>query len=308
MFRIPLGDWVEAIVEFITNTFQGVFDVIRTVFGGFYDALDWVLTSPPFWIVIILVVALGIYARGWVFGVGAGLGLLLIASMDQWGNAMDTLALTLVAAILALVISIPVGIWAARSPAVSATVKPILDFLQTMPAFVYLIPAIILFHVGVVPGIVATIVFALAPGVRLTELGIRGVDREIVEAGHAFGSSPGRILRQIQLPLALPTIMAGVNQVIMLSLSMVVIASMVGAEGLGLDIVRALQSIDVGLGAEAGVAVVILAILLDRLTATLGGKRRGWPTRRTTTASTGIVPVEQGSTEPQPVDAMPPVA
>jgi ABC-type proline/glycine betaine transport system permease subunit len=307
-FRIPLGTWVEAIVDFITNTFQGVFDVIRTVFGGFYEGLDWILGTPPFWVVIIVIVALGVYARGWLFGAGTAVGLLLIASMAQWDNAMHTLALTLVAAILALLISIPVGIWAARFPAVSATVKPILDFLQTMPAFVYLIPAIILFHVGVVPGIVATIVFALAPGVRLTELGIRGVDKEIVEAGHAFGSSPGRILRQIQLPLALPTIMAGVNQVIMLSLSMVVIASMVGAEGLGLDIVRALQSIDVGLGAEAGIAVVILAILLDRLTATLGGKRLGWPASRTMTASAGSAPAEQDSTELQPVDAMPPVS
>jgi ABC-type proline/glycine betaine transport system permease subunit len=308
MFRIPLGTWVEAIVDFITNTFQGVFDVIRTVFGGFYEGLDWILGTPPFWVVIIVIVALGVYARGWLYGAGTAVGLLLIASMAQWDNAMHTLALTLVAAVLALLISIPVGIWAARSAAVSAAVKPILDFLQTMPAFVYLIPAIILFHVGVVPGIVATIVFALAPGVRLTELGIRGVDKEIVEAGHAFGSSPGRILRQIQLPLALPTIMAGVNQVIMLSLSMVVIASMVGAEGLGLDIVRALQSIDVGLGAEAGIAVVILAILLDRLTATLGGKRRGWPASRAKTVSTGSAPVEQGSTELQPVDAMPPVS
>src|SRR5690606_9707486 len=147
---------------------------------------------------------------------------------------------------------------------------PVLDFLQTMPAFVYLIPAIILFRVGVVPGIVATIAFAMAPGVRLTELGIRGVDKEVVEAGYAFGASPRRILFQIQLPLAKPSIMAGINQVIMLSLSMVVIASMVGASGLGRPIIQALSRIDVGLGAEAGLAVVILAIMLDRLTASLG--------------------------------------
>jgi ABC-type proline/glycine betaine transport system permease subunit len=307
MFRIPFGTWVENLVEFITEAFGGLFDVIRAVFGGLYDAVDWVFTAPPFWIVITVVIALGIYARGWVFGIAAGAGLFFISSMNQWDNAMNTLALTIVAAVLALVISIPIGIWAARSRAVSATVKPILDFLQTMPAFVYLIPAIILFHVGVVPGIVATIAFSLAPGVRLTELGIRGVDKEIVEAGHAFGSSPGRILRQIQLPLAMPTIMAGVNQVIMLSLSMVVIASMVGAEGLGLDIVRALQSIDVGLGAEAGVAVVILAIVLDRLTATLGGKRRGWPASPTRKSSIGSSRIDPRSTEPQPVDAMPTV-
>lgn len=305
MFRIPFGTWVEAFVDFITNTFGGVFDVIRAVFGGMYEAVDWLFTAPPFWVIIILIVALGIYARGWLFGLGAGVGLYFISAMSQWNNAMDTLALTIVAALLALVISIPIGIWAARSRTVSTVVKPVLDFLQTMPAFVYLIPAIILFHVGVVPGIVATIAFSLAPGVRLTELGIRGVDKEIVEAGHAFGSSPGRILRQIQLPLAMPTIMAGVNQVIMLSLSMVVIASMVGAEGLGLDIVRALQSIDVGLGAEAGVAVVILAILLDRLTATLGGKRRGWPAAPKRKTSTGSSPVDPSSTEPKPVEAIP---
>lgn len=187
---------------------------------------------------------------------------------------MDTLALTLVAAFIAVLISVPLGIWAARSDTVSRIVKPILDFLQTMPAFVYLIPALILFRIGVVPGIVATIAFAMAPGVRLTELGIRGVDKEVVEAGHAFGASPRRILGQIQLPLALPTIMAGVNQVIMLSLSMVVIASMVGAPGLGKPIIQSLSRITVGLGFEAGFAVVILAIVLDRLTAALGNSRK----------------------------------
>jgi glycine betaine/proline transport system substrate-binding protein len=272
-FRIPVGEWATALVDFVTVTFGGVFDVIRAIFGGFYDAIDFALTAPPFWLVILLFVALAVWARGWIFGGGTAVGLLLIAGLDQWANAMDTLALTLVAASIAIAISIPIGIWAARSRTASAVVRPVLDFLQTMPAFVYLIPAIILFRVGVVPGIVATIAFALAPGVRLTELGIRGVDREVIEAGQAFGASPGRILRQIQLPLAKPTIMAGVNQVIMLSLSMVVIASMVGAGGLGADIVQALSRIDVGLGAEAGLAVVILAILLDRITASLGTGR-----------------------------------
>jgi len=166
----------------------------------------------------------------------------------------------------------------------------VLDFMQTTPAFVYLIPALLLFRVGVVPGIVATIVFAMAPGVRLTELGIRGVPSEVVEAGAAFGSSPWRILRQIQLPLAKASIMAGVNQVIMLSLSMVVIAGMVGAGGLGEQIVASLNRIDVGLGAEAGLSVVVLAILLDRLTAAFGGDSgrasRLWKRKRTTAATT----------------------
>lgn len=274
-FRIPVGDWVNSIVNFITANFGGFFDVVRAIFGGLYNALDWALATPPFWVILLVLIALSVYAKGWVFGGGAALGLLLIAGLNQWTNAMDTLALTLVAAFIAVVISIPIGIWAARSNTVSSIIKPVLDFLQTMPAFVYLIPAIILFGIGVVPGIVATIAFAMAPGVRFTELGIRGVDREVIEAGHAFGSSPGRILRQIQLPLARPTIMAGINQVIMLSLSMVVISSMVGAGGLGGDIVQALSRIDVGLGAEAGLSVVILAILLDRLTASLGVSRSG---------------------------------
>jgi ABC-type proline/glycine betaine transport system permease subunit len=162
----------------------------------------------------------------------------------------------------------------------------VLDFLQTMPAFVYLIPAMLIFGVGPVPGMVATIVFALAPGVRLTELGIRGVDPEIVEAGHAFGASPGRILRQIQLPLALPSIMAGVNQVIMLSLSMVVIAGMVGAGGLGGQVVQSLSRIDIGLGVEAGLSVVILAMILDRVTSGFSTPRPR-PARRAGTVASG---------------------
>ncbi len=273
-FRLPLGDWVEVAVEFITDYFGVFFDIIRTVFKALYEGVDWALATPPFWVIIIIFVALSIYIKGWKFGVVVAVGFLIIQFVDQWGNAMDTLALTLVAAFIAVLISVPLGIWAARSDTVSRIVKPILDFLQTMPAFVYLIPALILFRIGVVPGIVATIAFAMAPGVRLTELGIRGVDKEVVEAGHAFGASPRRILGQIQLPLALPTIMAGVNQVIMLSLSMVVIASMVGAPGLGKPIIQSLSRITVGLGFEAGFAVVILAIVLDRLTAALGNSRK----------------------------------
>ncbi|RNE67083.1 ABC transporter permease [Cryobacterium tepidiphilum] len=273
-FRLPVGSWAEDVVDFVTTVFGPVFDFIHLVFNGFYDAVDLLLVGPPFWVIMLVLVALGWWARGWLFALGTAVGLLLILGMDQWENAMDTLALVLVSAIIAVAISIPLGILGARSRTASAIMKPVLDFMQTMPAFVYLIPALILFRVGVVPGIVATIIFSMAPGVRLTELGIRGVDAEVVEAGFAFGASPRRILRQIQLPLAAPTIMAGVNQVIMLSLSMVVIAGMVGAGGLGAPIVQALSRIDVGLGFEAGLAVVILAILLDRLTASLGTRRR----------------------------------
>lgn len=282
LFRIPLGDWVNVFVDWVTSALKGLFDVISMIFGGFYEGIDWVFATPPFWLIMIILVALGLWARGLVFGVGTAIGLLLIYGVNQWDNAMHTIALTLVATIIAVVISIPVGIWMSRSSRASTVIRPVLDFLQTMPAFVYLIPAIILFGIGAVPGIVATILFAIAPGVRLTELGIRGVDKEVVEAGHAFGASPGRILRQIQLPLAMPTIMAGVNQVIMLSLSMVVIAGMVGSPGLGKPIVASFQTIDVGLGFEAGLSVVILAILLDRLTGSLGsGRVKRLGTRKT---------------------------
>jgi ABC-type proline/glycine betaine transport system permease subunit len=269
-FRIPLGTLIESFIEWITVTFGVVFDFIRLIVDGAFEGVAFVLVEPPFYVIIVIAAAIGFAVRGWKFAVGTVVGLGLILGVNQWENAMATLALVLVASLIAIGLSVPLGILAAKSSLASQIIRPILDFLQTMPAFVYLVPALILFRVGEVPGIVATIIFALAPGVRLTELGIRGVDKEVVEAGQAFGASPWRILRQIQLPLATPTIMAGINQVIMLALSMVVIAGMVGAGALGGEIVAALSRLDVALGFEAGFAVVILAIFLDRVTAALG--------------------------------------
>lgn len=287
LIRIPLGQWVRGVIDFLKEYLGGFFDAVAMVFTSIYDVAAWLFTAPPFWIVIAVFAALAWWVKGWKLAVGTVVGFVVILAVDQWQNAMLTLALTIVAVLIATAIAIPVGIWAARSQAVSNVVRPVLDFLQTMPAFVYLLPAIFLFSVGVVPGIVATIMFAIAPGVRLTELGIRGVDPEVVEAGQAFGATPGRVLRQIQLPLALPSIMAGVNQIIMLSLSMSVIASMVGAPGLGRPIVQALSSVNVPLGFEAGLAVVMIAMILDRLTGALGSRKR--PRRTTTPAPVDVV-------------------
>ena len=268
--RVPLGQWVDGGVAWVTDTFRPLFSFVKDVLVGIYEMLDVVLSGPPFWVVALVLAGLAFLAKGWRLAVGSLVGFVVIASVGQWGNAMDTLALVILASVIALAIALPLGIWAARDDRVSRVVRPVLDFMQTMPAFVYLIPTVVIFLTGPVPGIVATVIFALAPGVRFTELGIRQVDPEVVEAGHAFGSTPGRILRQIQLPLALPTIMAGVNQVIMLALSMVVIAGMVGADGLGSDVVAALQRVNVALGFEAGLSVVVLAMFLDRVTAALG--------------------------------------
>lgn len=269
-FRIPLGSWVDAGVDWILDNLAALFDVVQIIFKSSYDGMEWLLLTPVFPIILVVLVAIGWLIKDWKFAVGTAAGLILIYGVDQWDAAMESLALVLFASLIAVILSVPLGILAAKSDRVSAVLKPLLDFLQTMPAFVYLIPAVALFSVGVVPGIVATILFAMAPGARFTELGIRGVDKEVIEAGHAFGSTPWRILRQIQIPLAMPTIMAGINQVIMLSLSMVVIAGLVGAGGLGGQVVSALQRIDIGLGFEAGISVVILAIYLDRLSASLG--------------------------------------
>ncbi len=268
-FRVPLGTWIDTAVDWLTSTFEVVFDVVKTVLLALFDALESLLAGPPNWAVAVVLSVLAMWAKGWRFGLGSLVGFAVVVGVNQWENAMATLALVIVASAIALALGIPLGIWAARNDRVSRTARPVLDFMQTMPAFVYLIPVVVIFFAGVVPGIVATIVFALAPGVRFTELGIRQVDPEVVEAGHAFGSTPGRILRQIQLPLALPTIMAGVNQVIMLSLSMVVISAITGAAGLGRPVVEALSRVNVALGFEAGLSVVILAIYLDRVTSAL---------------------------------------
>ncbi|MGP9844487.1 ABC transporter permease [Brachybacterium sp. 107] len=270
--RIPVGDWAESGIDWLTQNASGLFDLISTIFNFLVGNLTYGLTALEPLVMIVILSLIAWIVRSWKLALGTALTFLLVLSMEQWVHMMETMALVLVATVIAVLIAVPVGILAARNRVVSSIVRPIMDFMQTMPAFVYLIPAVTFFSIGVVPGMVATIIFALPPGVRMTELGIRQVDGETVEAGEAFGASPWQILRGIQLPLAVPTIMAGVNQVIMLSLSMGVIAGMIGAPGLGKEVVAAISGLDLALGVEAGLGVVILAVYLDRLTAALGDR------------------------------------
>ena len=269
-FRIPLGTWVASGVAWIKENLDGLLDVISFVVTSLVDGLTSLLLLPYFFVVIAIAALIAWLVRSWQLALGTIVSFTLIVAMGLWVPAMQTLALVLVAAVIAVLIAVPLGIWSARNATVRAVLKPVLDFMQTMPAFVYLIPAIVFFSIGVVPGLVATVIFALPPGVRLTELGIRGVDSETVEAGQAFGATPGQILRGIQLPLAMPTILAGINQVIMLALSMAVIAGMAGADGLGKMVVEAISTVNIAKGVEAGLGVVLIAVFLDRVTAALG--------------------------------------
>ena len=268
--RIPLGDWVDNGFDWLKANLSWLFDLFTTVMNFLIGNLTDLLVMIPPVVLIPIFALIALTLRSWKLAVGSLIGFLLIVSMDQWETTMQTMALVLIATLAAVIIAVPLGILAAVNSTVSAIVKPVMDFMQTMPAFVYLIPAVTFFSIGVVPGVFATIIFALPPGVRMTELGIRQVDAETVEAGEAFGATRGQILRGIQLPLAVPTIMAGVNQVIMLALSMAVIAGMVGADGLGKEVVDAIGTLNLAQGVEAGLGVVILAVFLDRLTAALG--------------------------------------
>ncbi|AWK07827.1 glycine/betaine ABC transporter permease [Streptomyces spongiicola] len=304
MPRLPLGDWVDGGVGWLQSHLSWLFDAVSSAVTGMYDGIDAVLSAPePLLFAGILAVAAW-WLRGLLAGGLAFAGFAVIDSVELWDEAMSTLSLVLVATVVTLLIAVPLGIWASRSKTVSAVIRPVLDFMQTMPAMVYLIPGIIFFGVGVVPGIIATIVFALPPGVRMTELGIRQVDEELVEAAEAFGTTPRDTLVRVQLPLALPTIMAGVNQVIMLGLSMVVIAGMVGGGGLGGAVYRAIGNVDIGLGFEAGVSIVILAMYLDRMTGALGRQVSPLGRRALARARAAVGGARIWNHRPQPVVAV----
>jgi len=273
-FEIPIGRWVTEFVEFLTDYAQSTFDVITQVLEFIIFGIEDILIFPPAWLLIILLTGLTWWRTNWRFSLFTVAALALIIGMNLWEETVSTLALVTAATLISLLIGIPLGIIAARHDWAERLIRPVLDLMQTMPAFVYLIPAAMFFGLGQVPGVVATIIFSMPPAVRLTNLGIRQVPKELVEAGLAFGCTSSQLLRKVQLPTALPSIMAGINQTIMLALSMVVIASMIGAGGLGDTVLRGIQRLDVGLGFEGGLGVVILAIILDRITQSFGSKNK----------------------------------
>ncbi|MDX1804888.1 MAG: proline/glycine betaine ABC transporter permease [Alcanivorax sp.] len=268
--NLHIGDAVSAAVDYMLAHFQPLFDAISAVIhfltGGISDILNWL----PSWAVIAILVILALWRVGWRFAIFVLLSLGVVLGMHLWEQTMETLALVLAAAIVALGVGLPSGVVMAKSDWVATMLRPVLDFMQTLPAFVYLIPAAMFFGLGQVPGTIATVIFSMPPAVRLMNLGIRQVNVENVEAGRAFGCNPLQLLFKVELPLAMPSIMAGVNQTIMLGLSMVVIASMIGAGGLGNTVLTGIQRLNVGLGFEGGLGVVILAIILDRLTQSFG--------------------------------------
>jgi len=274
-FEIPIGEWVEAGVDWIQNNLTGVLDAIAEGLELVIDSFEGGLQALPPLVLAALIVLLATWRVGWRFGLFALAAMALIFGMDIWAETISTLALVIASSLVALIIGIPIGIAMARHDPIETVVRPILDLMQTMPPFVYLIPAAIFFGLGKVPGAIATLIFAMPPAVRLTNLGIRQVSEEHIEAGKAFGCTSHQLLFKVQLPLAMPSIMAGVNQTIMLALSMVVIASMIGAGGLGNTVLTGIQRLNVGLGFEGGLGVVLLAILLDRITQSFGTVRRG---------------------------------
>ncbi|HBT85431.1 MAG TPA: glycine/betaine ABC transporter [Porphyromonadaceae bacterium] len=283
---IDLGKYIEIGINALEENFSFLWSAMDEGITWIVDSINSLLLGTPFIVFLIIVILLAYYAKtgnkmfkkeGIKEGIGLVLfiviGLSLIYAMGYWEDAMHTTTLVLVSTFIALVLGIPLGILSAKNKTADVIIKPILDFMQTMPAFVYLIPAIFFFSVGNTPGIVATVIFSLPPAVRLTSLGIKNVPEDVVEAGRAYGATGKQILRKIELPLAMPTILTGVNQAILLALSMVVIASMVGAKGLGSIVYQGIQQNDVAKGFESGLGIVILAIILDRITQSFANRR-----------------------------------
>jgi glycine betaine/proline transport system permease protein len=274
--KVPIGPWAKATVTWLTSNFKIFFDFLAMVLDGGIQVILFFLQAPylkgtplePFYplFLVTLITLLSWYLRRSIgISIFTFLGLLLIINQGYWRETTATLALVLAATTVSMLVGVPLGILAARRPMVYAVMRPILDLMQTIPTFVYLIPALILFGLGMVPGLIATVIFAIPAPIRLTRLGIISTPPSLVEAAQAFGATPSQVLTKVELPSAMPQIMAGLTQTIMLSLSMVVIAALVGADGLGVPVLRALNSVNVAKGFDSGLCIVILAIVLDRM-------------------------------------------
>jgi len=264
--KIPIGKWVKYLVDGLTDNFYNEFRI-------FSDGLEWVIQGtivlmakvPPLVLIALVCILAYWLHRKWVLVFGVAGAMLLILNLGYWEQTLQTVALVIYATLVSVIVGIPLGIAAAHRKWLFTAIRPILDLMQTIPTFVYLIPTLMLFGLGVVPGLISTVIFAIPAPIRLTYLGITAVPDELIDAGKAFGASKRQLLWKVELPYAMPTIMAGLTQCIMLSLSMVVIAALVGADGLGKPVVRALNSVNIAMGFEAGLAIVIVAIILDRI-------------------------------------------
>jgi len=283
---LPIGEYIEKGINALEQNLSFLWRAIDNGISWTVESMNDLFLAIPFVILLVLIAFIAYYVKSgpkmftkaalknaYGLTVFVILGLLLIYAMGYWKEAIQTTTLVIVSTIIALILGIPFGIWSAKSNRADTIIRPILDFMQTMPAFVYLIPAIFFFSVGNTPGVIATVIFSLPPAVRLTNLGIRNVPGDVIEAGQAFGANENQILFKIQLPLAMPTILAGINQVILLALSMVVIASMVGARGLGSIVYQGIQQNDIAKGFESGLGIVVLAMILDRITQSIGTKK-----------------------------------
>lgn len=274
-WKIPVGKWGKAAIDFIIDWFQWLFDGIKIVLNFLVEgATDLLLLLPP----VLLALALAGFAywlqKSWKLAAGVLLGLLFILNQGLWKETVETLVLVVASTALSMAVGVPIGIWAAHKPRVWRITQPILDLMQTMPTFVYLIPILILFGLGAAPALIVTFIFAMPAPVRMTYLGITSIPKPMIEAGEAFGATKRQLLWKVELPAALPSIMAGLTQCIMLSLSMVVFATLIGAPSLGNPVFKALSTRNIPIGIEAGLAIVILAIVLDRALAQKAGVRK----------------------------------
>jgi len=263
---IPVNVWSRETIDFIKNNFQGFFDALSSVLAFLLDSTNAILHAiPPLILIAIFAVLTYVFKKSWKLALFVFVSLLFILNQGYWNHTLETISLIIYATAACMAIGVPIGIAAAHRPALYRVIRPVLDMMQTLPTFVYLIPTLVLFGLGSVPGLISAIVFVVPTPIRLTYVGISNVPRPLIEAGQAFGATPTELLWKVEIPAALPTIMAGLTQVIMLSLSMVVIAALVGAGGLGEPVVEAMETVQIGRGFTSGLAIVIVAVILDRV-------------------------------------------